>query len=303
LADSGLRTRFLVDSRDSGWRSYGLVAVLCEGFAGKKNGFFAEIRGRCARIARAFLAVTALLATAIVIAPKFAALRRSILRGRKISPARAALLTAAAMTAAAATSPASAAAITAPTVILALAVVSGAARIILSGVKARREILRRRSIGIGLTLFDRFRALLGGQLLGSGLLLGVPGCLTGRGRGVLRRYRFVFRGRLRMELLAMRLLLTLGGASERLAGKQLDARAVALSYCGSGQMLVRLLVWLAMLVILEVFENVADVEKRVAVEADVHESGLHAREHARNFSLVDAANESEFFFPLDVNFD
>jgi hypothetical protein len=113
----------------------------------------------------------------------------------------------------------------------------------------------------------------------------------------------VFRGRLRMGLLAMRFLVPLGGASERLAGKQLDGRAVALRHCGSGQTLVRLLVWLAVLVVLEVFENVADIEKRVAVEADVHESGLHAREHARNFSFVDAADESEFFFSLDVNLD
>ena len=101
----------------------------------------------------------------------------------------------------------------------------------------------------------------------------------------------------------MRLLVPLGGASERLAGQQLDGRAVTLRHCGNGQRLVMLLVRLAVLVILEVFEDVADVEKRIAVEADVHESRLHAGEDACDFSFVNAADESEFFFPLDVNLD
>jgi len=34
---------------------------------------------------------------------------------------------------------------------------------------------------------------------------------------------------------------------------------------------------MAVIVVLDVFEDVADVEKSVAVETDVHESGLHAR--------------------------
>jgi hypothetical protein len=56
-------------------------------------------------------------------------------------------------------------------------------------------------------------------------------------------------------------------------------------------------------VVLEILKNVTDVEKGVPIQADVHESGLHAGEDASNFSFVDAADESEFFFPLDVNFD
>jgi hypothetical protein len=60
---------------------------------------------------------------------------------------------------------------------------------------------------------------------------------------------------------------------------------------------------LDVIVVLEVFENVADVQKRVAVQADVHESGLHAWEDACDFSFVDAADERKFFFTLDVNFD
>ena len=60
---------------------------------------------------------------------------------------------------------------------------------------------------------------------------------------------------------------------------------------------------LAVLVVLKVLENVADVEKSVSIQANVHESRLHAGEDACNFSFVDAADESEFLFPLDVNFD
>src|ERR1700751_4437804 len=112
--------------------------------------------------------------------------------------------------------------------------------------------------------------------------------------------RLVFGGRLRTELLAARLLAPLGGASEGLAGEQLDGPAVTRRHCGNRHMLVMLLVRLAVLVILEVFEDVADVEKRIAVEPDVHESRLHTGKDARHFSFVNAADESEFFFPLDV---
>jgi hypothetical protein len=57
------------------------------------------------------------------------------------------------------------------------------------------------------------------------------------------------------------------------------------------------------IVILEIFENVADVEEGIAIEADIDERGLHAGEDAGNFAFVDAADEGELFFALDVNFD
>src|SRR5213592_895101 len=43
----------------------------------------------------------------------------------------------------------------------------------------------------------------------------------------------------------------------------------------------------AFLYVSDVFENLADVEESVAIQADVHESRLHAREDASNFSFVD----------------
>lgn len=59
----------------------------------------------------------------------------------------------------------------------------------------------------------------------------------------------------------------------------------------------------AVIVVFQIFENVADVEERIAIEADVNESGLHAGEDAGDSAFVDAANEGELFFALDVNFD
>lgn len=56
-------------------------------------------------------------------------------------------------------------------------------------------------------------------------------------------------------------------------------------------------------VVLEIFEDVTDIEESVAIETDIDESGLHSGEDAGNAAFVDAADEREFFFPLDVNFD
>jgi hypothetical protein len=55
-------------------------------------------------------------------------------------------------------------------------------------------------------------------------------------------------------------------------------------------------------IFLEVFENIADVEESVAVQADIHEGGLHAGQDAVDSALVNAANERELFFALDIDF-
>jgi hypothetical protein len=59
----------------------------------------------------------------------------------------------------------------------------------------------------------------------------------------------------------------------------------------------------AVIIIFEVFEYVADVQKRIAIQADVDECRLHAGQDPCNFSFVDAADECEFFFAFDVDFD
>jgi hypothetical protein len=58
-----------------------------------------------------------------------------------------------------------------------------------------------------------------------------------------------------------------------------------------------------MIIVFEIFEDVADVKEGIAVEADIDESGLHAGEDAGDSAFVDATDEGELFFALDVNFD
>jgi hypothetical protein len=41
---------------------------------------------------------------------------------------------------------------------------------------------------------------------------------------------------------------------------------------------------------LDVFQEIADVEEGVAIEANLHKGGLHAWQHARHFAFVDASN-------------
>jgi hypothetical protein len=58
-----------------------------------------------------------------------------------------------------------------------------------------------------------------------------------------------------------------------------------------------------MIVVFKIFEDVTNVEEGVTVETDVDESRLHTRKDAGDFTFVDAADEGEFFFALDVNLD
>src|SRR4029077_3146577 len=50
---------------------------------------------------------------------------------------------------------------------------------------------------------------------------------------------------------------------------------------------VRIAVTMAVIVVLEIFENVADVQKGVAVETDIDEGGLHTGEDAGDAAFVD----------------
>jgi len=56
-------------------------------------------------------------------------------------------------------------------------------------------------------------------------------------------------------------------------------------------------------IVFEIFEDVADVQEGIAVEADIDEGRLHAGEDAGDSAFVNAADEGELFFALDVNFD
>jgi hypothetical protein len=91
------------------------------------------------------------------------------------------------------------------------------------------------------------------------------------------------------------------GACERLAWKHLNevGGRRRIRRGSSGLVGVRI----AVVVLFEIFEDVADVQEGIAIEADIDESRLHAGEDAGDFAFVDAADERELFFALDVNFD
>ena len=59
---------------------------------------------------------------------------------------------------------------------------------------------------------------------------------------------------------------------------------------------------MVVIVIFKIFENVTDIKEGVAIQTNVHESRLHSRKDASDFTFVDAADEGELFFALDVNF-
>jgi len=121
------------------------------------------------------------------------------------------------------------------------------------------------------------------------------------GVGVLVRGMSTVMSSFLMELFLVRLFLVLPGAGQRFAREQLD-----LGVRGRRQRRrqpLRLLVRLSVIVVLQVFEDVAYVEESVAIKPNVHEGRLHAGEDAGDFTFVDAADEREFFFALDVNFD
>jgi hypothetical protein len=80
--------------------------------------------------------------------------------------------------------------------------------------------------------------------------------------------------------------------------QQLDGGRTRLTHGGRGR---HFSVTMAVFVVLEVFENVADVQESVAIQADVDESRLHAGEYPRHFSFVDASDERELFFTLNVD--
>jgi hypothetical protein len=65
----------------------------------------------------------------------------------------------------------------------------------------------------------------------------------------------------------------------------------------------RVTMTVVVIVVLKIFEDVADIKESVAVQSDIHKRRLHARENASNAALVDAADQREFFFALDVDFD
>ena len=50
------------------------------------------------------------------------------------------------------------------------------------------------------------------------------------------------------------------------------------------------------------FHEVGDVKEGVALEADVHEAGLHARQNAGDASVIDGTGERVLVLALVINF-
>ena len=282
--------------------------------------------------ATAITAIVAIAVAAARIVTALVALRRSIFGWGKIASAgcawAGAATTTAATTATASTATAEASASTAVTAtiaatvttavafgatkVLAAAIVARAAivtlRIFLRRIVMRREILRSRGVGFGLALFElvvrlgfgcgvtigaarvaRFDVAEVVVLVVMFLLVMLFAMLLVRSAGV----SFVF-------VVMLVGLVCIGSAADGFAGQNFggDSRR---GMCRSSG--VRIAVPVAVIVIFEIFENVADVKKRVAIEADIDERGLHTGEDASDAALVDATNQRELFFALDVNFD
>ena len=56
-------------------------------------------------------------------------------------------------------------------------------------------------------------------------------------------------------------------------------------------------------VFLGILEKIGDIEKGVAIETDIHKGGLHARQHSRNSTFVNASRQRVFVFSLMIDFD
>jgi len=161
-----------------------------------------------------------------------------------------------------------------------------------------REILGRGGVGVRLALLRRLGVPYSGSrrkrvVMFQVLVLGGGSVLVG---SVLFIYGFVL-----MELVVVCFFVVLVGTGQRFAWKHFHGRTNSRGQRCHGSL--RLLVWVPVIVVFEIFENIADIQESVAIQTDVHESGLHAWQNAGNFSFVDAADESELFFPLDVDFD
>jgi hypothetical protein len=93
------------------------------------------------------------------------------------------------------------------------------------------------------------------------------------------------------------------GTAQGLAGKNFDGRNVGDYRRRRSGVVVTIVVTMAVIVVFQIFKNITDIEESISVEADVHESGLHAGKDASDSAFVDATDEGKLFFALDVDLD
>ena len=284
----------------------------------------------------AVIAIISIAVAAARIVAALIALRRSIFRRRKIAssggswPSRTGASTASASTAsseatASTAVPASIAAAITSTVsfaaaeILASSVVSRAAivalRILLRRIVMRGKILRRRCIRLRLALFEfvvRLDVAVRVATIGAECVAGfdyiaevVVLVLVVMSITIFFAVLIVMRVGVCFVLMIAVMLLAL----VRFGGPALANGFARQNFGGDWRgclrraVAVRIAVAMAVIVILKIFEYVADVQERVAVETDIDEGGLHTREDAGNAAFVDATYQRELFFALDINFD
>jgi hypothetical protein len=205
---------------------------------------------------------------------------------------------------------------TAETLTTAIAAATG--WIVLRGIVVRRKILRSRSVGLRLFFVRGITAFAVKTIeLFSGERVEGRSYVAGLGFGVfLAREHAFTAGKMRDRVPGIRerqILKVFGfvwgesnffafgvSAVQSFAGQQFNGGSCATDDRRRGG---RSIVCVAVIVILEIFENVADVKKRVAVQTNFDEGRLHSRKDAGDFTFVDAADQREFFFALDVNLD
>src|ERR1700685_836126 len=283
------------------------------------------------------MAVTARIVAALI------ALRRSVLRRRKIASALGRALTAATTAPAPATASETAAstitsAITASittaaialraTEALAAAIVARATivalRILLRRVVVRSEILWRRCVRFRLALLEfvvRFEIAVRVTRLGAQLVAGLDDVADVVVLMVVAMFVVVMFFAVRLGtsigvsfvvflpiMLLVGMFFVLVGFGT-LALVALTNRFARQSFGTRGRGLLRrrravgITLPMAVIVVFEIFENVADVQEGIAVEADIDEGALHTGEDASDAAFVDAADQRELFFALDINFD
>jgi hypothetical protein len=195
--------------------------------------------------------------------------------------------------------------IAASTAALIRPVIKAGRRIVLRRVVLRRKILGRRFIRIGLALVVKLLGALGKARLNvlttrmnffdmrANLVIFRIGVAVFLGCYVGRRLTHTAEGLARKNEVRLRL----AAFRRSRCGMLVPVTAMTVAKVAVTMLVV------AVVIAFEIFEDVTDVQKCIAVEADVHESGLHAWKDASDFSFVDAADEGELFFALDVDFD
>jgi hypothetical protein len=294
-----------------------------------------------AAIVKAALLWTAGLETAGLLTPWFksagilrallAALRRGVLGRRKVAASRGALRASAAISStapapAATTATVSTTVSAAPSALWAAVVAFAAAigtsigtgRIFLRGIVLVREILRGRGVRLRLALFGSFRVCFvmlvwfgfsrmffaGRSVIFvrrlAGMRFFVMSLVTSFVMNFVVLVLFVLDVKMSMFITSVVSHFVRGvSVPQCFSGQHVDDRGGR----RRGHLSVRLRVAVPVIVVFQVFEYVADVEKSVAIEPDVDESRLHAGKYAGNAAFIDTADERELFFAFDVNFD